>query len=126
MSFLQQQQLPVLSCEGCGACCIEQGAPPDYVALRMSSHLAEDPSFAEDVERLQSLAGEPLQFLDHYFRERAARRLPENGVCVWFDAVKHNCRFYDLRPSTCRVFELDSPGCHLLRRRHGIAADPPS
>jgi len=112
----------VQSCEGCGACCSEQGAPPDYVALRMSPHLADDPSFAEDLNRYRSLADEPLRLLDLYFEEREAGRRSENGVCVWFDTANCCCRFYDLRPSTCRVFELDSPGCHIYRRRQGIGA----
>jgi uncharacterized protein len=112
----------VLSCEGCGACCAEQGAPPDYVALRMSPHLAADPSFAEDLARYQSLTGEPLQLLEQYFHERGAGLRPENGLCVWFDPTNCDCRFYDLRPSTCRVFELNSPGCHLYRRRQGVGS----
>lgn len=112
--------LPLLTCGGCGACCSEQGAPPDYVALRMSPHLADDPSFSDDLVRYRSLSGEPLQLLDDYFLGRQSGVRPENGVCVWFDTEKRNCRFYDLRPSTCRVFELDSPGCHIYRRRQGI------
>jgi hypothetical protein len=115
--------LQVLSCEGCGACCAEQGAPPDYVALRMSPHLAADPSFAEDLLRYQHLAGEPLRLLERYFIDRAAGLRPENGVCVWFDPLHGNCRFYDLRP-TCRVFELNSPGCHLYRKRQGVGVQP--
>jgi len=113
--------LPVLDCEQCGACCAEQGAPPDYVALRISPHLAADPSFADDVARYRALTGEPLRLLEQYFHERAAGLRAENGVCVWFDTANCNCRFYDLRPSTCRVFELDSPGCHIYRRRQGIS-----
>jgi Fe-S-cluster containining protein len=122
MSLLSPD-LRVLSCDGCGACCAEQGAPPDYVALRLSPHLAGDPSFADDLVRYRSLSGEPLELLEQYFAERAAGARSEDGVCVWFDASNCNCRFYDLRPSTCRVFELDSPGCHLYRRRAGV---PPS
>lgn len=112
--------LRVLSCEGCGACCREQGAPPDYVALRMNPHFATDPSFGDDLARFRDMTGEPLRLLDQYLDERQAGRRSENGVCVWFDTAKGNCRFYDLRPSTCRVFELDSPGCHLLRRLQGM------
>ena len=111
---------PVLSCNNCGACCSEQGAPPDYVALRLSPHLAEDPSFADDLHRYQNLAGDALALLNQYFDDRQAGLRGENGVCVWFDTENCNCRFYDLRPSTCRVFELDSPGCHIYRRRQGI------
>jgi Fe-S-cluster containining protein len=123
---VQTDDLAVLSCDGCGACCSEQGAPPDYVALRMNPHLADDPSFFDDAVRYRSLSGEPLRRLDQYFAERQAGLRPENGVCVWFDTANCNCRFYDLRPSTCRVFELDSPGCHIYRRRQKIAVRKPS
>src|SRR5262245_14453277 len=69
---LSSTDLRILSCEACGACCAEQGAPPDYVALRMSPHLADDPSFAEDLVRYRGLTGEPLRLLEQYFAERAA------------------------------------------------------
>jgi uncharacterized protein len=109
------------SCEGCGACCREQGAPPDYVALRLNRHFADDPSFAEDAVRLQSLPPEAERLLDEYLSLPANAR---GAVCVWFDEAERRCRFYEHRPSTCRVFELDSPGCHIYRRRQAIESEP--
>ena len=106
----------VTTCEGCGACCREQGAPPDYVALRLSAHFADDPSFADDLDRLRQLPEPASRLLDEYLAVDPARR-PQ--VCVWFDEAASRCRFYEHRPSTCRVFELNSPGCHIYRRRHG-------
>lgn len=109
--------LPIVtSCEDCGACCLEQGAPPDYVALRLNPHFADDPSFADDLDRLRLLPAPASRLLDEYLATDPAQR---TEVCVWFDAAAARCRFYEHRPSTCRVFELNSPGCHIYRRRHG-------
>ncbi len=117
-SVASSADLPIVTtCEGCGACCLEQGAPPDYVALRLNPHFAEDPSFAEDAVRLQSLPDEARKLLDGYVN---AASHAGASVCVWFDAAMRGCRFYEHRPSTCRVFELSGPGCHIYRRRHGI------
>jgi Fe-S-cluster containining protein len=112
--------LPIVTtCDGCGACCMEQGAPPDYIALRVNPHFADDPSFADDVERLRNLPAEASSSLDAYL---AIDRALRPTVCVWFDADLRQCRHYDHRPSTCRVFELNGPGCHIYRRRHDIGA----
>lgn len=112
--------LPIVStCEGCGACCLEQGAPPDYVALRLNPHFADDRSFAEDVERLRGLPAEAQQSLDAYLASAPSRR---PVVCVWFDGEARRCHFYEHRPSTCRVFELNGPGCHIYRGRHDFGA----
>jgi Fe-S-cluster containining protein len=118
-------ELPVVSsCTDCGACCSYQGAPPDYVALRLSPHFALEPSFEEDAARLEQLPPEALALLEGYLAAR--RPLPtqpgpaDEGLCVWYDEAAGNCRFYEWRPSTCRLFELNSPGCHIYRRMRGI------
>ncbi|QDT34701.1 YkgJ family cysteine cluster protein [Thalassoglobus polymorphus] len=110
----------VESCNGCGVCCHVQGAPPDFVALSLNPHFREDPSFAEDVERFDQLSGEPRDLLSAYLKQSAAGEIPTDGPCVWLDAKKEQCRFYDQRPSTCRVFEVNSPGCHFYRKLSGI------
>ena len=113
--------LPVIeSCDGCGACCLEQEAPPDYVALRTRPDFAADPSFAEDWQRLQSLPAEALRLLDDFLVRRDAGETESDRTCVWFDPESRGCRFYEWRPSTCRVFELNSMGCRIYRHRNGL------
>jgi Fe-S-cluster containining protein len=113
--------LPVIeSCAGCGACCLEQGAPPDYVALRMNPQFADDPTFADDAARLAGLPEAARSLLDDYLRSTADGTTAKDGPCAWYDALTTSCRFYDWRPSTCRVFEINSPGCRIYRRRHSI------
>jgi Fe-S-cluster containining protein len=111
-----------LTCDNCGACCLEQGAPPDYVALSRNPHFFDDPSFAEDAERFRSLNGEALSLLQGYLADRDRGLVAANGACVWYDHSRKQCRFYDLRPSTCRVFQTGEPGCLIYRKRHGVDA----
>lgn len=108
------------SCDGCGVCCHIQGAPPDFIALALNPHFADDPSFAEDVNRREALAGEPLKLLTDYLEKSARGEVPTDGPCVWLDEKLERCRFHELRPSTCRVFEVGSPGCHHYRKLAGI------
>jgi Fe-S-cluster containining protein len=111
-------------CDGCGACCFEQGAPPDYVALRVNPQFSLDPTFAEDAERLATLPADAARALDEYLHAVSTEGAGRNGVCIWFDRRTRRCRHYEFRPSTCRVFELNGAGCHIYRRRHGIPAAP--
>jgi Fe-S-cluster containining protein len=116
---------PVLeTCDGCGACCLEQGAPPDYVALRLNPQFVDDPSFADDAARLSELPDEAQRLLEEYLLARETPEFATSGACVWYDAATFRCRFYEYRPSTCRVFERNSPGCHIYRRRHGVGDAP--
>ena len=113
-------QLPIESCDDCGVCCRVQGAPPDYVALSLNPHFANDPSFAEDVERLSTLSGEAKTLLDDYLEKSSHPDFNRNGPCVWLDGKLERCRFHQDRPSTCRVFEVGSPGCLIYRKQFGI------
>ncbi len=110
----------VTSCSGCGACCSMQGAPPDYVALRLHPLFAQDPTFTEDADRLARLPADAQDRLERYLVRSASGEIPTDGPCVWYDDALEHCAYYDWRPSTCRVFELDGPGCHIYRRLRGI------
>lgn len=118
---IDSHTLPVIeSCDGCGACCSVQGAPPDYVALSLNPHFKNAPSFAEDFERFSNLDGEPLRLLEGYLLNSASGAVPTDGPCVWLDEAGAGCQFYELRPSTCRVFEINSPGCLYYRKLSGV------
>lgn len=123
MSFPEFPSLPLLdSCDGCSACCLEIGAPPDYIALLKNSPLADDPSFAEDSARLSQLPDEAARRITRYLSEPVAGGRTPDGPCVWLDADRKRCEFYDWRPSSCRVLESGSPGCRIYRRRQGVDA----
>ncbi len=97
-----------------------QGAPPDYVALSLNPMFKDDPSFAEDVIRFENLSGEPLHLLQEYLQQSSEGITPTDGPCVWLDEKNESCRFYEDRPSTCRVFEINSPGCYYYRKQEGL------
>lgn len=119
--MISSHQFPIVeSCDNCGVCCRVQGAPPDFVALSLNPHFKDDPSFAEDVKRFENLRGEPLKLLQNYLEQSAAGAIPTDGPCVWLDENQEKCRFYDARPSTCRVFEVNSPGCYYYRKQAGL------
>lgn len=108
------------SCDGCGACCLEQGAPPDYVALWLNPQYGVDPSFEEDNVRMRSLPADARALLDEFMARWLEDRANKNGPCIWFDHETRGCGFYEHRPSTCRVFELSSMGCRIYRKRNGL------
>lgn len=82
------------SCDGCGACCMEQAGFPAswYVAPGgpMGSTASGDP-LPHEVER--ELRGCVAVWLKIGFPV---------GPCIWFDQETRKCRHYEHRPSLCR------------------------
>lgn len=92
---------PILSCEGCGACCRRTPVPP----------------FEPGEEAFWNVPEWMLEpVLERIRREEQFELLP----CVWFDSATLLCRHYDYRPQACRNFELGSPLCRLSRDDDGI------
>ena len=42
----------------------------------------------------------------------------EEGWCVAVDSRHMRCGIYESRPSTCRRFVMDGPGCHAARSEY--------
>jgi Fe-S-cluster containining protein len=84
--------LPVISCEGCGACCSKQGTPPmlieEYLAL--PKHL-------------------------QWNRNKHASRYDYSLPCLWYDANLKRCSNYEHRGLVCREFEVGGPDCLTMR-----------
>ncbi|TWT58727.1 Flagellin N-methylase [Thalassoglobus neptunius] len=110
----------ISSCEGCGACCRWQGAPPDYVALALNDHFQDDPSFADDFQRFQNLPEKAKELLDTYLLKFKENSIDKNGPCVWLDENLEYCLFYDHRPSSCRSLAVGDGGCIVYRKMFGI------
>ena len=96
--------LPVLSCNSCGACCEEQGLPPGYLVPALLVFLPE--------ELREELA----------FHQREEQRLGstrhERGLpCIWYDPETNRCRHYEYRPDACRHFPVGGEGCLFWRER---------
>lgn len=121
MPIIHLRPLPVVeSCEGCGACCLEQATPPGYVAYLTGLFSLDDGS--DDAARIKALPADLRAELDSYI-DRAARTGGHSEIepCLWYDQSTRQCKHYDLRPQICREFEADSDFCHSWRRQYGIA-----
>jgi Fe-S-cluster containining protein len=122
-----RQPLPVLDCKGCGACCRHMGHPPfprDYGGERAQTLPGELflYDFADDPVRDGTpmdgyvpvkLPPEVEAPLLAYYRD-----LHDDDYgqpCVWL-AADGTCAHYDLRPYTCREFEVGGEDCLRLRR----------
>lgn len=78
-----------MRCSNCGVCCTET-----------EMLLAE-----KDIRRLLN-RGFSKSFFVKVNREGYAQLKNRLGYCVFYDAVKHQCRVYADRPSGCRVYPV--------------------
>lgn len=112
--------LPVVSCIGCGACCLEQHSPPGYVGVL--SGVWTDP---DDVARVNNLPPALRKELEDYAELiRRGEPHPNHGVCIWFDQETLGCKHHEHRPEICRDFEIGSPACHRWRSEYGVHESP--
>lgn len=119
MAIIHLRQYPeVNSCEGCGACCLEQSAPPGYISYLTGIASLDDGT--DDAARVRALPAELRAELERYIALPVSRERPDGEVCLWFDPVARQCKHYDLRPEICREFEMGSDFCHSWRRRYGV------
>ena len=101
-------QLPVLNCDGCGACCQSIGHPQFW---RHKTGADADPHWQRLPGHLKDEINEHVASL-----EEADMFQP----CIWFDKQSLGCRHYDYRPQMCRDFEVDSEHCRRMRVEQGI------
>lgn len=107
----------VESCDGCGACCMEQESPPMYIGYLTGTFTFDDHPDARRVAALPvELKRELLEYVD---RLRRGRGHPNNDVCLWLDEDTRRCRHYDLRPEICREgVKVDDEVCRAWRREY--------
>lgn len=115
------QQLEIITtCEGCGACCLEQESPPGYIyaLLAPDQFEADDP----DLLRVQALPAELRAELEQYIADRrAGQPHPRDGICLWYDEATKRCRHYELRPEICReAIQPGDEGCLAWRQHYRI------
>ena len=111
-------ELPVIkSCEGCGACCMEQSSPPGYAVLQS---LGGSWPEAEDWERFKRLPTKARVILKKYIDRVMSNSPPgDEQPCCWLDLETKQCRFYEHRPQICRDFEMGSEACRAWREDGG-------
>lgn len=92
---MSAHSLPVISCDGCGACCAKQGTPPmlpdEYAALP---------------KRLK------------WNIKKHALRYDYSLPCLWYDEKLKRCSNYEYRGIVCREFEVGGVDC--LSMREGL------
>lgn len=115
--------LPVVqSCDGCGACCLEQESPPGYLWILIHGFDIDGNPNSEDVKRFNAMPPESLaEFHAYAQRMRDQGEHPNDSICIWFDEQKRQCKHYDLRPSICREeLQVNDEACHRWREAYQI------
>jgi Fe-S-cluster containining protein len=82
------------SCDGCGACCMNETIPP-YMPNELDILPA---ALRAEVEALERAGVAP------------------GAGCAWLDKRTMKCLHYEERPEVCRQFELASEDCLTVRR----------
>ncbi len=135
----QPTALPVVSCEGCGVCCLHMGYPA-FVLPREPLTAAE----IEADENLKQQAKNPARreaLLRGHPGESWWHKLPEDlkqellthmesweqpdydgtlasfdGPCIWLDTETRLCSHHEHRPNVCRDFDTGCQQCLDWRR----------
>ena len=127
--------LPVVSCDGCGACCMHVGTPPDFLFDYEMAEAAKisGPPFSRWPLSRWGLSLPPDALASFLARvelnhQRGADILMGhiNEPCCWLDPDTRRCRHYDHRPEICREFKVGGAGCLSRRRDMGIDTTPAS
>lgn len=125
---MKEPMLPILNCDDCGACCLEQGSPPGYILLlgcRERGESTDDWPDQEDVTRLDELPAAARRLLIEHRRRLRHGDDQGEGPCVWFNQRTKKCRFHDHRPQICRDLEIGGEGCQAWRAEYQIAEATP-
>ncbi|MEM7455682.1 MAG: YkgJ family cysteine cluster protein [Planctomycetota bacterium] len=97
--------LPVISCDNCGACCMKMGHPPFFWSAGMVTVDEFWVSMPADIrEELQS-----------YLNSLEDPTADVGQPCFWLDMQTKKCRHYEHRPQPCRDVEIGSPPCRTAR-----------
>lgn len=99
-------EIHILTCDGCGVCCEEQGLPPGYAVPALMTFLPQE--LRDEIELAQEIEREAG-------RTRHERGLP----CIWHDAETKRCLHYDHRPAACRDAPDGGESCTFWLERIG-------
>jgi uncharacterized protein len=121
----ERQSLPLVSCDGCGACCMAQGSPPGYRHCTTPPQGPDDLVPDGDYWRFWTMPEALRAELLAYYDRVPARRIPGGGhPCLWLDLETRQCRHYEHRPELCRQLPVDGPSCLSWRTDYGIVGSP--
>jgi len=112
--------LPVLNCDGCGACCAHIGTPPGFAVFfgdlprREARAFADYSIFWTTPKWLRDELGAYYKavFIDKTLADRTAGGATP---CLWYDEATRRCRHYKHRPAACRGFKVGGASCLSFR-----------
>jgi Fe-S-cluster containining protein len=108
----ERQSLPVVTCDGCGACCNHMGSPPEIL-------YRQDGGLSRWGRGLPAAVRDELAaYVAAYGKVRLER---DQGPCLWLDPVTKGCRHYEYRPEPCRELPVGGASCFSYRRQFGLA-----
>lgn len=114
----------VVSCEGCGACCMSAGLPPGAFRLLALGFAPEYSQSLPDASIWGGMSEELREELRVEFRreQEQARRATagRSSPCLWFDRVPGRCMHYEHRPTVCRDFPVGGHLCLMERAYRGV------
>ena len=110
-------ELPILTCDGCGACCTFVRTPPHLVFWQDGQPIPIDGEPTADFD-YQALMAAPEE-ARRLFREKRLSNAPAVDPCAWLDLETRKCRFHEFRAEICHSFEVSSGACHYLRSKTG-------
>ena len=107
-------ELPILSCDDCGACCDYSRTPPHLVVWQHDQPIPRpgEPTAEFDYQVLMAAPEEARRLII----EKRLSDAPAADPCAWLDQETRRCRFYEFRPEVCRSFEPGSGACQLVRK----------
>lgn len=110
--------LPIIdTCDGCGACCLQQESPPGYLIIALRDEAYDE----EDRRRYEAMPEEARREIEKYAADLGEHGHPNNNICIWFDEETRKCRYYEHRPSICRdALQVGDAGCRSWRQEYGI------
>ena len=100
--------LPILNCDDCGACCMSIGHPHFW---RAATGENADPHWAGLPDNLKTEINQYIDGLEDH---------DMGQPCIWLDLDTKSCRHYEHRPQMCRDFEVNSFHCRRIRSEFGI------
>jgi uncharacterized protein len=128
----ERMSLPVVSCDGCGACCLTQGFPPELPYLfgePVDGQPADDETLWRNRKPSPWMRSLPVRLaaeIDAYFDARRRDVIPtrDGGPCLWLDVETRRCRHYEYRPAPCRALPVGGADCLTWRAEAGLSCPP--
>ena len=113
-------ELPILDCDGCIACCMEQGSPPGYLSAVAGT--TERPFDDADNARYRKIPAVAIRVITVYAGDLLSGRVTGEGPCVWLNLETKRCQWYEHRPQICRDFKVGCGACQSWRKQYPTAA----